>query len=229
MTPGRMTPLAAVAALAAAAAIALAACGDEDEAATPATEAEEAAAQCEEVPPAKPKEVKLKPPKQQRRRGEEVTATVETNCGSFEFALDTQGSPRTASSFAHLVEEGVYDGTPFHRVVPGFVIQGGDPAANGMGGPGYTVREKPPFDAAYTEGVVAMAKTGAEPPGTSGSQFFVVTAPDAGLPPDYAILGELSGGEETVKRIEALGDPALGPEGGEPVVPVVIDRVTLSR
>jgi len=123
----------------------------------------------------------------------------------------------------------VYDGTSFHRVVDGFVIQGGDPSGDGTGGPGYTVTEPPPDDTAYTEGVVAMAKTGVEPAGASGSQFFVVTAADAGLPPDYAVLGELAGGEETVKAIEALADPELGPSGGEPTMSVVIERITLER
>ena len=75
-----------------------------------------------------------------------------------------------------------------------------------------------------------MAKTAVEPAGTSGSQFFVVTAAaDAGLPPDYAILGELTGDEEAVDRIEAQADPELGPTGGEPAVPVVIERITLER
>ena len=75
-----------------------------------------------------------------------------------------------------MAENGVFDGTPFHRIIPGFVIQAGDPAGTGSGpGPGYSVDEPPPDDTSYTEGVVAMAKTEAEPPGRSGSQFFVVT------------------------------------------------------
>jgi peptidyl-prolyl cis-trans isomerase B (cyclophilin B) len=204
-----------------------AACGDEEEPATtdPTATATE---DCEQVPPAEPSEVKLKPPSRKVEPGERIGATVETNCGSFEIALDTKGSPKTASSFVHLVDEGAYDGTPFHRVVDGFVIQGGDPAADGTGGPGYSVVEPPPPDAAYTQGTVAMAKTSAEPDGTSGSQFFVVTAADAGLPPQYAILGEVSDGFRTVERIEALADPDLGQAGGEPVIPVVIDRIALS-
>ncbi len=147
---------------------------------------------------------------------------------SSQFVLDTVQSPKTTSSFVHLVDEGVYDGTAFHRVVPDFLIQGGDPAGDGSGGPGYSVTEKPPVDASYTRGTVAMAKTGAEPPGTSGSQFFIVTAADAGLPADSAILGKVTSGLRTIARIEAQADPDLGPAGGQPVVPVVIETITLS-
>ena len=93
-----------------------------------------------------------------------------------------------------------------HRVVPDFVIQGGDPTGEGSGGPGYKTVDVPPSGAAYTKGMVAMAKTPTEAPGTSGSQFFVVTAEDAGLTAEYAIVGEVTQGYDTVERIEALGD-----------------------
>ena len=86
-------------------------------------------------------------------------AAVETSCGTFEIALDTRGSPKTVSSFVHLAREGLYDDTIFHRIVPGFVIQGGDPLGTGRGGPGYSVDEVPPSDTVYTKGTVAMAKT----------------------------------------------------------------------
>ena len=99
-----------------------------------------------------------------------------------------------------------FDGTVFHRIVPGFVIQGGDPTGTGGGGPGYKTVDKPPASTRYTHGVVAMAKTQAEAPGTSGSQFFVVTARDAGLPPDYAVLGKVVQGLDVVDRIGKLGD-----------------------
>jgi peptidyl-prolyl cis-trans isomerase B (cyclophilin B) len=206
-------------------ALALAACGDGDETTTSTAAGGKGA--CEEVAPAEPKQVKLEPPTEKVEPGEQTTATVETNCGDFQFELDTENAPKTASSFVQLVDEGVYDGTAFHRVVDGFVIQGGDPAGDGSGGPGYSVTEEPPPDAEYTRGTVAMAKTAVEPAGTSGSQFFVVTAADAGLPPDYAILGHLTGDESAVDLIEAQADPDLGPEGGEPAVPVVIERITL--
>jgi peptidyl-prolyl cis-trans isomerase B (cyclophilin B) len=184
---------------------------------------------CEQVEAPAPKQVRLDPPKRRVDRGAKLTASVETNCGTFEIALDAKRSPKTVSSFVHMAREGLYDGTTFHRVVPDFLIQGGDPAGTGMGGPGYSVTERPPVDTVYARGTVAMAKTQLEPPGTSGSQFFVVTAPaDAGLPPDYAVLGEVSSGEDVVERIAALADPNLGANGGPPSEPVMIERVTIS-
>jgi peptidyl-prolyl cis-trans isomerase B (cyclophilin B) len=134
------------------------------------------------------------------------TVGVRTNLGSFAFALDVKDSPCTTSSFASLVRKRFLDGTRFHRIVPGFVIQGGDPTGTGEGGPGYTVVDVPPSDARYTRGVVAMAKTPAEPPGTSGSQFFIVTGADTGLGPDYALLGQVTSGLAVVERIGQLGD-----------------------
>jgi cyclophilin family peptidyl-prolyl cis-trans isomerase len=135
------------------------------------------------------------------------TVNVLTNFGSFDIRLDVQDSPCTTSSFAALVRQRFFDGTRFHRIVPGFVIQGGDPTATGRGGPGYTVVDVPPPNSLYTKGVVAMAKTASEPSGTSGSQFFVVTGNDAGLPPQYAILGVVTKGLRVVERIGKLGNP----------------------
>jgi peptidyl-prolyl cis-trans isomerase B (cyclophilin B) len=151
-------------------------------------------------------------------------ATVETSCGNFEIALDTARAPKTTSSFAYLARRGFHDDTSFHRIVPGFVIQGGDPTGTGSGGPGYFVDEAPPQGLSYTRGIVAMAKTSAEPPGRSGSQFFVVTEADAGLLPDYALLGRVTRGFDVVQRIEQLGTPS-----GRPKSPVVIKRITVER
>src|SRR5581483_5752247 len=120
------------------------------------------------------------------------TVTMKTNQGTFAFELDVEDSPHTTASFAALVKKGFFDGLTFHRIVPGFVIQGGDPKGDGTGGPGYSTVHPPPSDAKYTKGVVAMAKPQAEPAGTAGSQFFVVTGADIGLPPDYALLGKVS-------------------------------------
>jgi peptidyl-prolyl cis-trans isomerase B (cyclophilin B) len=152
------------------------------------------------------------------------TVGVITNLGSFAFRLDVKDSPCVSSSFAALVRKGFFDGTIFHRIVPGFVIQGGDPTGTGTGGPGYTVRDAPPAGARYTKGVVAMAKTAAEPRGSAGSQFFVVTAPDAGLPPDYALLGKVSKGLKVVERIGRLGNPATE----KPTRRVVVLRMTVA-
>lgn len=157
-----------------------------------------------------------------------ANVAVATSEGDFEIALDVEASPDTTTSFRSLAESGFYDGLTFGRVVPGFVIQGGDPLGDdpqraGSGGPGYYVDEPPPADTAYTRGVVAMAKTQAEPAGRSGSQFFVVSGADAGLPPDYAYVGTLSSGMETVKKIEALGAG-----DGPPRKEVTIERMTMA-
>jgi peptidyl-prolyl cis-trans isomerase B (cyclophilin B) len=195
--------------------------GGDDDAATSAAAGAEG---CERVQAPKPKQVSLQAPKQALKRGEEATAVVETSCGSFEIALDTERAPKTASSFAYLAEEGFYDDLPFHRIVPGFVIQGGDPLGNGTGGPGYSVDEKPPANLAYTRGTVAMAKSSAEPPGRSGSQFYVVTGADAGLPPEYALVGKVSEGYEVVARIGKLGTPSEKPKQ-----PVLIETITIEK
>jgi peptidyl-prolyl cis-trans isomerase B (cyclophilin B) len=151
------------------------------------------------------------------------TVDVQTNLGTFAFGLDVEDSPCTTSSFAALVRKHFFDGLTFHRIVPGFVIQGGDPAGNGSGGPGYTVVDTPPANASYVRGVVAMAKTAVEPAGTSGSQFFVVTGANAGLPPQYALLGKVTRGLGVVERIGRLGDAQE-----QPTRRIVIRRMTLT-
>jgi peptidyl-prolyl cis-trans isomerase B (cyclophilin B) len=182
------------------------------------------AAGCEEVPEPKAKRVSFDKPKQTVEKGEEVSARIETSCGDFTIALDSTRAPKTVNSFVFLSEEGFYDGLPFHRIVPDFVIQGGDPLGNGTGGPGYSVDEKPPANLAYTKGVVAMAKTSAEPPGRSGSQFYVVTGADAGLPPEYALVGEVSEGMDVVERIGKLGTPTEEPKQTVIIKHAVIER-----
>jgi cyclophilin family peptidyl-prolyl cis-trans isomerase len=148
------------------------------------------------------------------------TLAFETNCGEFSVALDLRKAPRATASLVALARSGYFKNTVFHRIVPGFVIQGGDPTATGTGGPGYTTVDPPPRSAAYTRGVVAMAKTQTEPRGAAGSQFYVVTGADAGLPPDYAIVGKVSKGLDTVERIGRLGDASE-----QPTEPVVISAV----
>lgn len=151
-----------------------------------------------------------------------------TNCGSFTIRLDVARAPKTSASFASLTKKGFYDGLTFHRIAPGFVVQGGDPQGAGSGGPGYTVVEKPPSDLKYWHGVVAMAKNATEPDGASGSQFFIVVAQDAQLPPQYALLGRVVEGLEAADTIGtvALQDPSS--TDGPPAEPVVIDSATLS-
>jgi peptidyl-prolyl cis-trans isomerase B (cyclophilin B) len=206
-----------------AAATALAACGGGGgESSTSAT----LPPGCQQVSKPQPKHRELKRPPQTVQPGERLTATIETSCGRFDIRLDTSGFPKTVNSFAYLAKKRFYDDTIFHRIVPHFIVQGGDPLQNGQGGPGYTVTEKPPDNTTYTMGTVAMAKTAVEPAGRSGSQFFVVTAADAGLPPNYAILGKVSSGFDVVKRIGKLGDPASG-DTGTPLATVLVRRIAL--
>ncbi len=152
------------------------------------------------------------------------TAVVRTNCGEFTITLAPERSPNATASFAALAEDGYYDDTVFHRIVPEFVIQGGDPTASGTGGPGYTTVDTPPKNTQYTLGTVAMAKTAAEPRGAAGSQFFVVTTEALQLPADYAVIGEVTSGFETVARIGGYGDAA-----GVPTVVVGVESITISR
>jgi cyclophilin family peptidyl-prolyl cis-trans isomerase len=217
-------------------ALALAACGGDDgkeseaKAKANATAEETAAASsgdetgCKPVKPTGAKVPDPAKPKAKLDAKKDYVVTVDTNCGSFKIALDVKRAPKTSASFASLVKQGFFDGLTFHRIVSGFVIQGGDPDGNGTGGPGYSVTEAPPSDLAYTRGVVAMAKSGAEPAGTSGSQFFVVTAEEAPLPPDYALVGKVSEGQDVV---DAIGVVPTQPDE-QPVDPVVISKMTVA-
>ena len=150
------------------------------------------------------------------------TLTFDTSCGRFVVTLDTAGAPATTASLVALAEDGFFDDTLFHRVVPGFVIQGGDPTQTGAGGPGYSTVDAPASDTTYVRGVMAMAKTAAEPPGTAGSQFFVVTGTNIGLPPEYAVVGRVTEGLDVALLIDAIGDPTTE----QPLLPVVVESVT---
>jgi peptidyl-prolyl cis-trans isomerase B (cyclophilin B) len=213
-------------------ALLLAACGEDDEsgseaAATAAPTEEPAASGCEAAELPEPKgEGDLRKPTETLKAAKTYVATVSTNCGDFEITLDAKQAPKTGGSFKSLADKGFYDGTTFHRIVAGFVIQGGDPKGDGTGGPGFSVVEAPPKDLQYAKGVVAMAKTGTEPAGTSGSQFFVVTAEDAQLPPDYALLGKVTAGQEVVDKI---GVAEIDPATEQPVDPVVIRSVKVTE
>jgi cyclophilin family peptidyl-prolyl cis-trans isomerase len=170
--------------------------------------------------------------RQRLSRHRRYTAVIRTNCGTIEIRLAVSRAPKTTSSFAGLARNKFFDGLTFHRIAkPGgndYVIQGGDPLGSGNGGPGYTVVEPPPKNLKYRRYVVAMAKTQTEQPGTSGSQFFIVTAAEAPLDPDYALLGEVVGGKQIVKRIAAV---PTDPGTEMPIDPVVISslRITSAR
>jgi peptidyl-prolyl cis-trans isomerase B (cyclophilin B) len=213
-------------------ALLVAACGGDDNDEQPASAPTPAATEegpvgCEKVEEPTPKgEGKLAKPKETLKPGTTYVATVSTNCGDFEITLDPKDAPKTGGSFKSMADKKFFDDTTFHRIVAGFVIQGGDPQGNGQGGPGFTVVEAPPNGLTYEKGVVAMAKTATEPAGASGSQFFVVTAEDAGLPPDYALLGRVTGGQEVVDRI-AVAD--TDPATEKPIDPVVIKSITVTE
>jgi peptidyl-prolyl cis-trans isomerase B (cyclophilin B) len=203
----------------------LAGCGgDDDEPASTAAAPAAAGVTCKKVAAPAPKgEQNLSKPKGALEAGKRYDVDLQTNCGTITIRLATGRAPKTSASFADLVKRGFYDGLTFHRVVHDFVIQGGDPLGTGMGGPGYTVVEKPPADIAYTTGIVAMAKTEADPAGASGSQFFIVTAPDAGLPPDYAVAGGVVRGMNVAQAIGKLPVD----DQDRPTSPVVIEKATL--
>jgi peptidyl-prolyl cis-trans isomerase B (cyclophilin B) len=191
--------------------------------ATPATTAADSSPSgcgAAEVPAAR-KDGGGKQPSQRLEAGRTYRLVFTTNCGSFTVTLDQAQSPAASASLVSLARAGFFDNTVFHRIVPGFVIQGGDPTQSGTGGPGYKTTDTPPGGAHYVKGVVAMAKTQSESAGTAGSQFFVVTGADIGLPPDYAIVGKVTSGLAVVERIGKLGDPATE----LPTQPVVIGKV----
>ncbi|MBA2629618.1 MAG: peptidylprolyl isomerase [Thermoleophilaceae bacterium] len=202
---------------------------DETAAQAPATEtSEQPATGCPTAKAPEPKQDGgAKPPAGLLDPGKIYRVTLKTTCGDMVIRLDQKTSPKTAASFVALVRSGFFEDTVFHRIVPGFVIQGGDPTGTGTGGPGYSTRDKPPADARYTLGTVAMAKSATEAPGTAGSQFYIVTAPDAGLPPQYALLGKVVSGLDVVRKIGELGDPASGDQG-LPLQAVILESATVS-
>jgi peptidyl-prolyl cis-trans isomerase B (cyclophilin B) len=147
----------------------------------------------------------------------------DTNCGEFTVTLDQKLAPNATGSLVSLAKRGYFDNTFFHRIVRDFVIQGGDPSGTGSGSPGYSTHDNVPRDASYVHGVVAMAKSAAEPPGTAGSQFFVMTKDAAQLPPDYAIVGRVTNGLDVVDRIGKLGN-----DMEQPTRAVVISKVKVA-
>ena len=150
------------------------------------------------------------------------TATMVTNKGTMVFALDPAKAPITVNSFVFLARYHYFDGIGFHRVVPGFVLQGGDPLGTGQGGPGYKFTDELPKIGEYTFGSLAMANAG---PNTNGSQFFIISGPQGEqLPPDYSLFGQLTSGDDVVKAIDALGTG-----DGPPSEAVTLTSVTISE
>jgi cyclophilin family peptidyl-prolyl cis-trans isomerase len=150
------------------------------------------------------------------------TATMVTSHGTMVLALDPLAAPKTVNSFVFLARYHYYDGVIFHRIIPGFVLQGGDPTGTGSGGPGYKFEDELPAAGRYQVGSLAMANAG---PHTNGSQFFIISGSDgARLPPQYALFGAVVSGGEVVAAIDAIGT-----HSGKPKEQVVIESVTITE
>jgi len=151
------------------------------------------------------------------------TAQMETSMGSLTISLDPVAAPKTVNNFVFLAREGYYDGVIFHRIIQGFVIQGGDPTGTGRGGPGYRFEDELPSAGRYEVGSLAMANAG---PNTNGSQFFIISGPSGvRLPPQYSLFGKVVKGLDVVDQMEKV---RTGP-GDKPVEDVVIQSVTISE
>lgn len=150
------------------------------------------------------------------------TATLKTTAGDIVIELFAKETPNTVNNFVYLARKGFYNGTPFHRVIPSFMIQGGDPRGNGTGGPGYTFPDEP-FSGTYARGTVAMANAG---PDTNGSQFFIMHS-DYDLSPDYVIFGKVVDGMSAVDAIATAPTVQDGRENSRPVTPVTVTSVDI--
>ena len=150
------------------------------------------------------------------------TASMETTLGTIVIALDPIAAPKTVNNFVFLSEQGYYDDVIFHRIINGFMCQGGDPEGSGRGGPGYKFADELPKPGKYQIGSLAMANAG---PNTNGSQFFIVSGPNGcSLPPAYSLFGQVVKGLEVV---EAMQNVATG-SGDRPKTDVVIKSVTIT-
>lgn len=177
----------------------------------PAKGAEERVVEFEQAPPMCIDEAKT------------YTATMATDAGEIEIELDAKAAPATVNNFVVLARYKFYDGLTFHRVIEGFMAQGGDPAGDGSGGPGYEVEDELPKQGEYEVGSVAMANSG---PDTNGSQFFIVTGENGvQLPPDYSLFGAVTQGEEVVEQIESDGSQGEG----RPETTHTIESVTITE
>lgn len=165
------------------------------------------------------------PPSMQIDTAKTYTATLTTSEGDIVIALNAAATPITVNNFVSLARSKFYDNTIFHRVLKGFMIQGGDPKGNGTGGPGYSFNDEP-FEGEYTRGTVAMANAG---PNTNGSQFFIMHA-DYALPKNYVIFGTVTEGMDIVDKIaEAQVTSGLSGEPSTPVSPVTVQSVLIDE
>jgi peptidyl-prolyl cis-trans isomerase B (cyclophilin B) len=182
---------------------------------------------CKDVKAPPPKTTSFPaPPPQSIDPNQIYSATLDTTCGPIDMTLFAQQYPVSANNFAFLSQQGFYDNLAVVRAAKGFVVQAGSPTQKADGGPGYSVQgEVPTTKTPYPTGTVAWAKTGSDPAGTIGSQFFIVTGDASALPPDYAVLGTVTKGLKVAKAIEKLA-PSSG--DGPPTRPVIIKKATIA-
>ena len=182
------------------------------------------ATECPEPDGSSPQKRRFKaPPPMCIDPAKRYTAEMVTTKGAMTLAFDAVGAPKTVNNFVFLSRYHYYDGIFFHRVIPGFVLQGGDPDGNGRGGPGYRFEDELPRPGRYELGSLAMANAG---PNTNGSQFFIISGP-AGmrLPPQYSLFGKVVAGLDVVAAIDAIGTPGAG----TPKERVHIESVTITE
>ncbi|MEP7379687.1 MAG: peptidylprolyl isomerase [Chloroflexota bacterium] len=160
------------------------------------------------------------PPQMAIDPAKSYSATIETSAGSMTADLFASEAPKTVNNFVFLARDGFYNDVIFHRVIKGFMIQGGDPTGTGSGGPGYRFDDEP-VTRKYNRGILAMANAG---PNTNGSQFFVMHS-DYGLPPNYTIFGRLTAGEDVLDKIATAQTGAQD----RPTEPVMIKSVTITE
>ena len=176
-----------------------------------------------ETKPVTQKKMYSSPPVMSLDTTKQYAATIVTSAGEMTVALNVKETPITVNNFVFLAREKFYDGTIFHRTLPGFMIQGGDPEGTGMGGPGYQFHDEQ-FSGKYDRGTLAMANAG---PNTNGSQFFIMHK-DYPLPPSYVIFGKVTKGLDVIDTI-VTAPTKPGGEGSSPVTPVMIQSVTISE
>lgn len=174
-------------------------------------------------PTTQPQEVP-KPPAMEIDQEKTYTATMQTTAGRIVISLNAKETPKTVNNFVHLAKTGFYNNTPFHRVIKGFMIQGGDPRGNGTGGPGYAFDDEP-FTGDYSRGTIAMANSG---PDTNGSQFFIMHA-DYDLPHDYVIFGKVMEGMDAVDAIATAPTVQDGRENSKPATPITIQSIVINE
>lgn len=156
-------------------------------------------------------------------KAEPATAVFETSMGSFEIKLATDLAPNTCANFIKLADKGFYNGLIFHRVIDGFMIQGGDPNGNGTGGPGYTIKDEFTSKLLHdSEGVLSMANAG---PNTGGSQFFITLAPTPWLDGRHAVFGKVTNGMDVVRKIGHVATDG----NDKPLQDVVIKKITIEK